>query len=587
MRLRELIFQGVLGADRPCRLRPEGTLAQLELPQDVTVGDVHDLLVACLFPKHLTEDCRQRLQFGDSVKLAAVLETGDSGPVFRIIRRSAADSVRLQRKASGGYEDLVSGASDVQSALRNKLKLPRLRVFFPLNLWRFSADEVPAPAAGAQYGDDPQIPEVVDQYLTALEVESVEDELKSIEQNIEESEQALGEGRKLEKKIERAQEKLDDIDVDAVSEEDIEFLNNKEDRLDEFETEFDRLRSQEDEELEKIHDLLPGTPLRSPVFWAGIAVALVAIVASFIFHESYRILALGSIPGWAVAGFDLLHYYNNRGRASLRKVRLNSIRRRLNQVREQEILFRDRVEHMLMHAGVDDEMELLQRLPKARKLREAIEQLEDELRSIEGDPQYRKARSELDSLRARRRQLQERRQEMPDFVMNSFQLEQDLEELGVDPDEVRQKGRDGDGDTVEFDSPFKWLRAVAQWTDQWDGSGLVDSARSTWSKICGHVLGDRFDDVDLTADGGLEVGSLTDEQRELWQKTRTAEVQAVVAALALALHVDGRRRQPEQTPGSVWIGPPEERMTSGHAENFKSVFRSAAKQSQIVICEPS
>lgn len=587
MRLRELIFQGVLGDDSPRRLRPKGSLARLDLPAGMSVEQLHDLLIACLYPKHVTEEHRDRLQFSDDVKIAAVLKSKRGQ--FRIIRRAEPESVRLQHKKKGGYQDVASGASKVESVLRDKLDFPRLQTFFPLHLWRFDPDQIPTLELGAEFGDDPRIPEVVQEYLKALEVESLEDEIKEVEAQIEDGRNALGEGAKVADKLEQAREKLDEIAVDDLSEEQMDLLQNKDERLDSFHEQLERLQEQEDTEAEQIKKLLPEKPVRRQLFWAGIAVAVLALAASFVLYESHRIVAIGAIPGFAIVGVELLKYFNNLGRASLHKVRMESIRRRINQLREEEILFRERIDHMLLHSGVENEQELRDRIPKAEKLRGIIDQLEEKLESIQRDPDYRRARDELDSLQTRLEELRERREQLPSFVMNSFQLEDDLKSLGVDPTEVVERAERDEGDEDDrddaFDTPFEWLRAVAEWTGQWNGGELEKNARAMWSKICGHVLSERFDDIDLTAQGNLEVAALTEEQLEMWQNTRSSEVHAVVVALALSLHINQRKKKRGKAFSSVWIAEPADAMTPSHAEKFSSIFKSAAKESQIVICQ--
>ncbi len=586
MRLRELIFQGVFGAERPSRLRPDGSLARLELPKGMSVEAVHELLIACLYPLHLSEERREQIGLDDTSKIAAVLETRRG--VFRVIRRAEPSTVRLQRKKEEGYEDLASGASRVESLLREKLNLPELRVFFPLHLWRFDAEKMPRAQESAKFGDDPRVPEVVDLYLTSLEVEALEDKLKDLEARIEEGKKALGQGEKLHRKLMKAEQKLDEIAVDEMSEEELNLLQNKEETIQEFRDELKRLQEQEDVELEQIQKLIPEKPTRQPRFWAGIAVAVLALVVSFVLHETHREIALGAILGFALGGFELLQYFNNMGRASVHKVRLASIRRRINQVCEEEILFRERIDHLLLHAGVEDESELHQRIPKAAKLRKVIRKLEEKLEEVRRDPNYRRARKELDSLQEEWEELKVLRKEQPSFVMNSFQLENDLKTMGVDPVEVREwaeQSEGGEDDEFKVESPFQWLRSVAQWTDQWSGDELDSRARATWSKICGHVLSDRFSNVGLSPEGELEVAELTPEQLELWQRTRSSEVRAVASALALALHINSARNTSKGVFSSVWIGDLGAAMTPEHASKFESVFRSAAKKSQIVICQ--
>ena len=582
MRLRELIFQGVLDQAKPQRLRPDGSLALLELPPDVTVEAVHDLLLSCLYPKHLTPSQSETIRFSGDSKIAVVLETGRG--IFRVIRRADAESVRLQRKKDGGYEDLASGAMAVESVLRERLHLPPVEIFYPLHLWRFDADTLPQLEEGAEYGDDPRIPAVVKSYREAIEVESLEDEIKALESRIEDGKSALGEGAKVADKLERAREKLREFSIDEMSEEELAFLQSKEERLKEFSEKLSRLQEQEDEESQKVEQSIPEPPTRQPLFLGGAGVAATALVVSFILHDSLRLIALLAIPGFALLGIELLKYFSNMGKVSLHKVRLESIRRRITQLREEEALFRGRIGHMLLHAGVEHEDELLERLPKVDKLREIIAKLEGHLESIQRDPDYRRARKELTTLEEQLQNLRSRRQELPAFVMNSFQLEEDLKGLGVDPVDVRRTPDVEEPERISYETPFEWLQDVARWTDQWSDDGLEDTARSTWSKICAHVLSDRFDDLNLDEDGQLHVASLTDEQRDLWQSTRTTEVQAVVVALALALQINHLRNRQGEGFSSVWIQAPGETLTPSHAEKFETVFKSAARQGNIVIC---
>lgn len=582
MRLSELIFQGVFGADRPQRLRPDGSLARLSLPPGVTARQVHDLVVACLYPTQLTDGQRRRLQMGENTKLAAVLKIGDR--VYRVIRRADPASVRLQRKTSGGYDDGASSAAEVEAALQQKLGLPPLPVFLPLHLWRFDPEDVTGTSVAVGAGGDDRIPELIEQYRMAQKIEEAEDEIKELRRRIEECKEQLGKGQKVEEKLERAREKLDEIALDDLSDEDLQFLDTKDDKLYEIDTELQRLQDQEHKELDRIQNLLPQPPYRSPYLWVGLGVAIAALSTSFALHETHRLIALLSIPGWAVAAFALFRYYHNRGRANLRKVRLTSIRRRINQVREQQIEIRERVDHMLFKAGAEKEGELRARIPEAQRLQKGISKLEMKLEDVRQDSSYRRARKQLEKLQGRLETLRQRREELPELTLNSFQLERDLEELGVDTDEIDLSEDDQQGDW-NFDSPFTWLRDVAEHTGQWNGTGLSDGARATWSKICGHVLSERFNALDLSAEGQLQAEALTDEQLELWQNTRTAEVQAVVSALALALHINKAAAGNSRALTSVWIAPPAEAMTSGHATKFQSVFKSAAKKSQIVICE--
>ncbi len=587
MRLSECIFQGVAGIEDVTRLAPEGKVADLALPPGLKADVVQRLVVACLYPTVVDEAWRESLELDDSSKIAVVLQGGRS--TFRVLRRGDAESVRLQRHEENEFRDLVRGAAKVEGALREKLGMPSPEVFYPLGLWRFEADELPEPRPESRFGDNPQIPEVVEQFRLALEVEVVEDKIKGLESRIEDARKALGKASKLEAKLQEGREKLDGIAVNELDDEELELLESKDRRLDEFYKELDRYGEQEDRALDAVHAELPGKPWKGALFWAGVAMIILGLGASIALYDSHRWVALGAIPGFAFAGFEWLRYYHKMGQAGLHKVRLESIRRRINKIREEEIFFRERIDHLLFHAGVENESELQQRLPQAKKLRKIVGQIEDKLGELRQDPAYRKAREEIDRLRVEKRQLEARREEFPEFVMNSFRLEEDLESLGVDPDEVRQwaathSGEDeGGGGWME--DPFRWLHHAAKDNGQLQKGALRPSVQKMWSKVCGHLLNARFEKLHLTPNGELDVDALTQEQQELWASTRKAEVQTVARALALALQVDSqKRRKGPKGFSAVWMEAPSKTLPSAVAEGMRSVFQSAGRHAQIVIC---
>lgn len=582
MQLQELIFQGVLAQSRPARVRIDEPLQVLELPAGVGASDVQDLLVLCLYPAQ-GQSLEERLFKGsEGVKLACAFEA--RGSSLRVVRQEATESVRLQRKTASGYEELARGAADVQRALQDKLNLPDLATFYAMHLWRFDFD-MEAVINAATLGNDPRIPDLANLYLTSLEVESLEDQIKELDLRVEEGQRALGEGAELEEKLTRAREKLNEVELAELSDEEIDLLQSRDARMDDYDAQLGRLQSQLDTERRQIELSVPDEPTRTPLFWLGVAIALGAFVASLVFHQTHRIFALGSIPGLALGAFVLLRYYTSLSKASVHQVRVDSIRRRISQLREEQIHLLERVEHTLLHAGVEREEELQARIPMARKLRSVIQRMESQLEAVRTNPEYRRARKELDSVQAELAELKRRRSELPSFVMNSFQLENDLQSLGADPVEIRANADQSAGKSAAPlpSSPLELLRWVAERNGQWIHGVLSESTRAMWSKVCGHVLSERFSDVTLDADGELHVEALTDEQLELWQRTRSAEVQVVVCALALAIFISTSRGDEGSGLESIWISDPALMMTPAHASRFESVFKSAARQGQIAI----
>src|SRR5690606_31400742 len=133
MQLREIVFQGTLGYETAVRLRADAELSTVQLPASVSVDDVQDIVTALLYPLHLS--ARQKTRLGEGGKMAAVLESERYGR--HRVMRAGADELSLQREEHGQYREVVRGASAVQKALLERLRLPEYRVFLALNLWRF------------------------------------------------------------------------------------------------------------------------------------------------------------------------------------------------------------------------------------------------------------------------------------------------------------------------------------------------------------------------------------------------------------------------------------------------------------------
>ncbi len=576
MRIREIIFQGVFGCDSPVRLATAPGVDRMNLPADLSVEDVHALVIALFYPQKITDELNRQFEVGDNVKLAVVLEQGDQ--VYRVLRRHELSSMRLQVKKSGGFKGLAKGHQASVEALEEHVGIPDFETFVALNLWRFGDDEL---YARGHEGLSEEHRELVDKYRTAIEVESLEDRIKNLEGRIAETQSALGKGAKIDQKLEQARAKLESLQMSDLSEEDFGLLSDKDERFEDFDNQLDRLVRQEEEERIDIERKLPERPWTEPIFWGGLAVGVAALSVSVVMHDTLRQVAALNVVGFGMVAWVLLRYFADLERASVHQVRLESIKRRLNQVREEEVAFREQINHLLIHAGVDDEHELYDRFEKTRKLEEIIEQLEAKAAEVRRDPAYKSARAEIDQLQDEIERLSAQREQLPEVVMSSFQLESDLKSLGLKPIEVLEEDDEEPEELPQ--TTFGRLKLAAERHGQWQGGTLQTRTRKMWGKICGHVLGERFKGVDLSGDGDLKVRDLSDEQLAMWRRTRTTEERIVAAALALALHVNIRDRAGRLLE-TIWVSDPRDDFGSKVADAFDDVFDSAAKKSHIVLC---
>ncbi len=579
MRIREIIFQGVFGCESPVRLATAPGVDRMSLPSDLSTTDVHALMIALLYPVHVPASLAEQLAQDGTIKLAVVLEHGDEE--YRVLRRGKPSSLRLQRKESGKYAGVAKGLDATAAALRKDLNLPEFEAFASLNLWRFDDDELLAPKTGLAALDE-QGRELVEKYRMAVRVEKLEDRIKNLEGQLVEQKSKLGKGAKINEKLEQARAKFEQLRLDDLSEDDLQLLAEKDQRFEEFDHQLDRLIRQEEDERVDVDRKLPERPWKLPQFWAGLAIGLAAVAVSIGMHSSFRQVAAVNVIGFGMVAWVLLKYFTDLERASVHQVRLESIKRRLNQVREEEVAFREQINHLLIHAGVEDEEELFARVEKTNKLEEIIAQLETKSAEARRDPAYKEASSKIASMREELEELEAQRAKLPEFVMSTFQLENDLRTLDIDPVEALEEESE-DAQNQGSNTPFGRLKLAAERTGQWTASGLQSRTRKMWGKICGHVLGDRFKGVELTTDGELRVRELSDDQLEMWRRTRSSEERILTAALALALHVNTAERSGGHFE-TIWVNDPRDDFGSKVADAFDDVFESAAKKSHIVLC---
>jgi hypothetical protein len=275
----------------------------------------------------------------------------------------------------------------------------------------------------------------------------------------------------------------------------------------------------------------------------------------------------------------LIQYFSGMERASVHQVRLESIKRRLNQVREEQLALQERLNHVLIHARVNDATDLDERVAKAEKLKHAIEKMEDQAQGFRRDASYQRSRDELERLEVKLREVQAARADLPVDMMSAYQLEADLESIGIDPKTVV-------ADEVEEEaevSPGVRLLEIARKTNQFEGDQLFEKTRKMWGRIAGHVLGDRFKDVDLDTDGKLVIGSLGPEQVEIWIRTRPSEPQVVWAALAIALEVNCIERSKRGAFETMIVPDPSQVLTADHSRKLTEVLSSAAKRTPTLL----
>lgn len=574
MRIVEIIFQDLFGCVSPVRLQLTGDVSSEELPSGVSVGNVQDLLISLFYSEKTPHALRMAYAKGDP-KVALVMEF--RGKKHRIVRRALADTLRLQMEEQGGWKELAAGAR-VEPFMRQNMALPEFETFWILNLWRYESS---ASAVDAFDIDsvDARARDLIVRYRQARESERAEDAIKSTESRIAELRRELGQGFALEDKLGKARELLKEVDVAELSREDLDLLKRKDVLLNEFKEQLDRLSKEEEAERNQISDTLPSRPFKSPIFLGGLLVGLLGIGVGVALQDTpWRAMALLDIPAFGACVFTLIQYYLGMERASVHQVRHESIKRRLNQVREEQVSLQGKLNHVLIHARVNDATDLDERVVKAEKLKFAIEKMEDNVNELRRDPIYQRAREELDTLEAKLAQGRPHSDASAE-VMSAYQLESDLESIGID---VKMLSADQATPEDEGD-PLTRLWTTARNTQQWESDQLFDKTRKMWGKIAGHVLGDRFKDIDLDSSGNLVISSLGPDQVEMWARTRPSEQHVVWLSLALALQVNAHERSSRGVFEAMIVPDPVQTLTADQTKKLMEVLASAARRSPALL----
>ena len=582
--LSEVVFQGIYGSSGPVKFGSKESYSEFMLPDSMHVEDVQAILTALFFPSRLTDAERRAVEFGQQVKMAATFEAANRS--WRILRRDTDETLRLQMREDGGFKDVARG-DKVELMLQERLRLAPFPLFSVLAFWRF---EEPIPPDAEAFSIDAlsqTARDIVFKYRLALDIEKIEDRVSSLEHQADSARERLGEGARLADKLEKARAKYDEIAIPELSAEDLSLLGERDERLGEFEHQVRRLQSEEEETREEVHISLPDKPWKNQIFWAGIVLSVGALIVSVIMRDTLRPIAAANVLGLGLSAWIVLRYFTDLERASIHVMRLDSIKRRLNQVREEQVSFKDKINHLLIHAGVENEDELTERFEKSSRLKEIIGRMDAQLSKIELKPVYQTARRELDVIEEDLAQVRAERAAAGQNTLSAFQLETDLKKLGLDPGTViaaleeRDKKPERQQEPYDRD-PFTRLAEIAERCGLMSARGLDDRVLQMWTKICAHVLGPRFKDLSLSPEGEVQVSSLTREQLAMWSQTRPREVRMIAMGLSAAISVN----MPSQfgSLNLILVDDPVEMLSSEHATKFREVLLSASKKAQVILC---
>lgn len=581
MHLSEFVFQGPFDCRTPVRIKSEQSVEKITLPPGMRIEDFHDLLTTVLYPSHTSSSLRHQLSQGESNKIAAVFSSKNRR--YRITRRNSTDSLRIQAEKDEEFVDVARGKKEVESYLTDKLNLPNFETFWTLNLWRFDSSPKTVTGLDADLLDD-RIRKVVMKYRLALKAENIEDRMKALESEIKDVRKRLGKGIKLEDKLQKAQQRLREVEVTQLSEKELLLLQNKDVVTTQILEQIDRLEVEKEDANYQLDKILPASPRKNPMFWLSTAIGLTAIIVAALKPE-FRLYALLDIPAFGLSIALLFKYFSQMERASIHLVRLDSIKRRLAQVKEEKMEVNEKLNHLLIHANVQDVKELSERVSITERLSGVIEQMKAKVDALRNDPEYLKASGTLIEKEHKLETIQQQRKDLPKEVMSSYQLEVDLQSMGVDPAALRDKDTSEVSEVSEPElDPFERILEAARQTSQYSGNVLHERTQKMWLKITAHVLGERFGNVSIK-NSKLSIGALGDDQMKMWMRTRPSEYQVLLASLAFSIQVNALRLSKRGAFSTVIISDFSKSLTGTQPKRLTSVFESAGQRTNVLLCE--
>lgn len=580
MRLRKLMCKGVFGETSPVRVDFGSGVTRPELPGPVPVDGVRHVIVALLFPERCSDADRAPLREAADPRVALLFEARDR--TFRLVRGAADSSVQLHVEKQGDFRGVSKGASDVSEILESRLAQPGIGAFRALNLWQFRAAardrnegaEVDLESIG------PEAEKMLVQYEQTLEIEEVEEHLDEVRGSIERLRDQFGKGLEVERKLEEARRRREEVRAPELTAEEVEILDRRDERVSEYRDTLDSLEENERDERRQVQSLEPDPPWQDRKAWFWGAIGIAAVAVSIAEAQSMRWVALVGIFGFGVAAWTFLRYLDHLEEANIHKVRIESLRRRSTEVREEMTEFRERVDHLLVHEDADSPEELLDRRQRADRLDEQIEKLEERVDQLSENEDFQEAKQRLASLESDRERLEERRGELPEYGADLFQLENKLHASGVDP-EAALRARRGDEKGAETDSPFELLRDLAIELGWWERGELDRSTRKVWRQMADHALDGAFDTVRLRTDGTLDLGDgARSSDAEDWLDDSPVQGRVLAGTLALALQVRDPSRDRCVEP--LLLAAPQSEFPPDLSRRLLEVFRGFDDRAHIV-----
>lgn len=522
MRLREVVFQGVFGLQRPARVRIDEGFCSLNLPSGASPEAFRDIILSLLYPREVSASTLRGMANDQSgeVRLGCVVESdgglngGPSG-VYKVYRRLDAISVGVQSlsEADRGRE-LARGAEEVQRHLRDALSLPDYQDFRLLNCWdrptaAASRAKLASPAA-ARFKDSPELQRLIELYAIATGRETFELDIDTLEADLAEERRKHKRLTKLMSKVEGRRRRVAQLEETlGLSEQDKTFLRDYKKTDKDFQARLESLNTEVEASREREEEHNP-VPLRRelPVMSGLGASALVLVISAVV---GVRMLALLNIILMGVAAWAMLRRYDRLEAASVFNIRVEQIYRHIETTKQERADTTRRWKGLLTRTGLSDDDSIDELEEELEELRaKQVKNKDDEVELRMGESQ-----AMLDGLQSKIAELEAARDAVGECHVPTYEIESQLERYDVDVATARaliEADASPQGHEASVEAPrgpldiFKILQQRAESMAMFRSGSLRTRPRAAWKKMLTHVLGERWGEVNLIEGQGLVIG---------------------------------------------------------------------------------
>lgn len=576
MWLREVVFQGIFGVDKPARIRVERGHSNLKLPAGIDPVVFQRLIFSVIFPGEVPQSELAAVADGDGsgLRLGLIVEVeARSRSVYKVFRRLEDESIVVKDVTDPAAEvGLASGLEAAREVIAERLFVPSAEDFQLLHMWRLVSG---APSSAPSSGD-PEVDRLLGLYRDARELERLERELDEIRSDITEAERELS--RLGAPSAPRGGDSLDLTAFRALTAQDRAFVKTFEDVRADLE---EKLAARQMEADDAVRRGRPVPWQAEYLLWGAAGGALLIYILSA--ATGVRGLALINVILLGVCASSLLRRFSRIEAEGAEERRIQQLSRRVELVAEEQRVHEQRLSTLLGATGsrnLDALREGIAELERAEVRGEPVEKVEEEGEE-DADLQSHVAsvQARVTGHREKFEAVERQRAAVPDSGMASYELEHALEERGVDPAQEAVMAASSEPSASSW---FVQGQRLAAARGLFVMGKLIEKTATGWSKLASHLVGPQWQGLHLSADGQLRPPPDLGESPEERFERNPAEAELLGWALMAAIFATTATAHPLNQCRFLCLANPGDGAPEV-SERLAPILKSLATQANVLV----